>query len=210
MSSTIDAYVTSLASATTGRPTRRTPRLLQEARDHLEDAALAGQARGLSRHQAEIEAVSAFGAVEQVAPAYRAALGLTRVRTAAISLLFIVILQPLVWAGWGYAEGEPTATGPGLVLNDLIEFIGIAYLVACPITLAACSAALRGPERTIMVIRIFGGLALLTGASVMVLALGLNALAPQPVDLLFTTVVTILPMSATLTMSTRGLRLISP
>lgn len=209
MTSAIDDYVIELTTATTGRLSRRTPRLLLEVRDHLEDAAAEGENRGLSRDRAERESIQAFGAVEDIAPAYRAALGFAELRATAIALIAVILVQPLAWGWWEGRNADTTASGPTTVLNSIPELVGLAYLVLCPATLAAGTFLLRRHDTAARLGLALGGLSSVCALSVMILALVLNALDPTMAGMLFTTTVVLIPMSAVLAYTTRGLRIVT-
>lgn len=208
MTTPIDEYIRALDHAATGRSSRRPPRILREVRDHLEDAAAAGEDDGLSRREAEREAVSDFGDVQAVAPEYRAAIGLTRVRGAAIALLALVSAQPLVWAWWdGHRPDAGESGGLSAVLNDVVAVVGTAYVVGCPVLFLLCAFLLRGRDLTVPLTRVLGGFAITIAAAVALLAVALNATGPNATDMAFTAGVVFLPMCAVLVSATRSLRL---
>lgn len=191
-----------------GGPRRRTPRLLREVQDHLEDAATEGQDRGLARDRAELEAIRAFGTVEELAPAYRATLGFSRLRTTAIALMAVILMQPVAWGWWEQSSGDAAATGLVAALSNVPEYVGLAYLVLCPAVLAACGFLHRGRDVAAQLGLAIGGLVSLFACSVMLLALALNVLQTSVPGLLFTAAAVVLPMSAVLASTAQGLRLV--
>lgn len=208
MTTPIDEYIRELHAATTGRVSRRPPRILREVRDHLEDAAASGEDEGLPRHEAEREAVTDFGDVDTVAPEYRAAIGLTRVRATAIALIALMSIQPFAWGWW---EGHRPDSGDSgwlfPALNHAVEMIGTAYLIGCPALLLVCALLLRGRDPVVALTRVIGGFTVACAAMIVVLAIALNTSEPSVIGAAFTTTVVLAPVSAALVSAARGIRL---
>lgn len=208
VASPIDEYVTALAAAVLGRGSRRLPRLLQEVRDHLDDAAAHGVDGGLDPLEAEQRAVATFGAVDQVAPAYRAAIGLSRVRSSSAVLVGLLLLQPLAWSWWqGARDGGRTVSPLAVALNHAVELVGIGSLIGLPMLLAAAGLLQRRYDCAATLTRITGTVVALAAAAVAVLATALNALQPRPLDIAFTALVVALPALAIAVLSARWSRL---
>lgn len=117
MSELFDAYLADLDDALEVWPARR-QRILAEARDHLEDAADAQQARGASRDGAEHEAVAALGAPEALAGSL--ATGYPPPRLAAARWVAELGVTGAVWLSYAAvlgAELSPWALAWALMLQ---------------------------------------------------------------------------------------------
>lgn len=112
----IDDYVRALDHRLTGpRAARRD--LLTEARDSLIDAAEAYGAAGLDRRQAELRAVTEFGALDRIAPQYQRELAAGTARRLALLVAAVPALamafDDLMWRGSSWATAKPS---PGYLL----------------------------------------------------------------------------------------------
>lgn len=121
----IDAYLTALDNALRG-PRRAKADLLAEARDHLVEATEAHQETGLARTPAEHAAITDFGALAEIVPAYQSELDLAQGNRTALATLSLSAAQPLVWAV--FAEINNTPQHPRLV-NDIVENLGGAIIL---------------------------------------------------------------------------------
>ncbi|MEU8223384.1 permease prefix domain 1-containing protein [Kribbella sp. NPDC048915] len=207
----IDEYLAALSKELRG-PRRRKADLLAEARDHLTDAAEAFEADGLDRHAAEQHAVADFGAVEDVAPGYRADLAVSQSRRTAILLFAALIIQPIVWrqGAWSWNSGpdDPSALNDGLQL--LVRYVGTLAIAGAVLAVVAAGVGMRYPvvrEHVTRVTTIFA----LTNASVIgAISLVMGLTSPYPNVLLAVTVVSgfvLLPLVLVAQQATRGLRL---
>ena len=108
--SEVDRYVTGLGAALRG-PRRVRADLLAEARDSLLDAAEAYRAGGASAADADRRAVTEFGTLAQIAPAYQAELAIAQGRRTAVlialALPLLHLLTPLIW----WRSGTPADAG---------------------------------------------------------------------------------------------------
>ncbi|GAB3421595.1 hypothetical protein GCM10027569_51370 [Flindersiella endophytica] len=136
----IDDYIAGLEAALRG--SRRTKAdLLTEARDGLTDVADAYYLHGLSRSEAEEQAVAEFGTVAELAPLYQREIGLAQGRRTALLVALTLIIQPILWT---YVWDALIVRG-----NDQrLPFIDLAtnYLGSTSIVLALVVAALCGPR----------------------------------------------------------------
>lgn len=132
---------------------RTTRRVLDEAGDHLREAVAALEAGGLSRLDAETEAVRRFGPATPIARSasrrsflalvvetLRAALLLGGYGLVAVGVSGLVALVMNVWAGRAFVGGFTGLGGPGpsvaeiaddaVVLRVLAGLVGLSLLVA--------------------------------------------------------------------------------
>jgi len=142
----IDAYVAELSGSLSG-PRRAKRDLLAEARDSLVDSAEAYERRGLNRKAAEHRAVSDFGVVREVAPAYQAELGLAQGRRTALLVILVLAPQHLIW------DNAPS-TGLGIwysLLHASMTWVGGVAIVGSIVATLATGFGLRflGPDRPV-------------------------------------------------------------
>jgi hypothetical protein len=125
----IDAYLAELAAALPrGRAARD---LLDEAREHLHEAAAAGESAGACREDAEREAVREFGGAE-LAPLFRTAAIVCDARRQVVRQL----LGALLLIGWGV-----------VIAHLLPATLGLPTLaVLPPATTHAAAGVLLGPS----------------------------------------------------------------
>lgn len=143
--SPVDAYLTELDARLRG-PRHRKRDLLQEAADHLVDATEANEANGLTRTEAEREAVREFGDTGTIAPAYQAILSVDQSRRLGIALLVVMAVQPFAWAGWHAAIGPNAAAAHGSLadrLDDLVELTGLITIAFASFAVVGCRIGLR-------------------------------------------------------------------
>jgi hypothetical protein len=142
----VDDYLTGLSRALPG-PRRRKADLLAEARDHLTDATEALEADGLSRQQAEREAVADFGGLDEVVPGYRADLAVSQSRRTAVTLCMVLIAQPLVWKEglWSWNQDPVDTNGLNVLLNNLVEIVGGLSMAGAALAVITTGLGLRYP-----------------------------------------------------------------
>ncbi len=128
-------------------PRRRKADLLAEARDHLVDATEAFEADGLDRASAEREAVADFGAVDEVAPGYRAELAVSQSRRTAMLLFLALIIQPIVWQEgvWSWNQDPVRESALNDVLQSLVRGIGMVAIAGAVLAVIAAGVGMRYP-----------------------------------------------------------------
>lgn len=130
----IDTYLSELDNALRG-PRRTRADMIAEARDHLVDATEGYERGGLPRTDAELAAVTDFGRIEEIAPAFQAELGYVQGRRTAGAVLVMSAIQPVVW-GVAFQQLTGAADQP-LLADDLVERLGgIAIVLAAVAVLA--------------------------------------------------------------------------
>jgi hypothetical protein len=127
----IDTYVEELSGALRG-PRRHKADLLAEARDSLVDAAEAYQGRGLDREPAERRAVTEFGAVPQIAPAYQAELAVGQGRRTALIVAAVLATQQFgAELAWRAVDTGPWhSSGAYAFLAEATDIVGLVALAA--------------------------------------------------------------------------------
>ena len=137
----IDDYVGELDRALRG-PRRAKADLLAEARDSLVDAAEAHGRDGLPPEDAEAEAVTEFGAVPDIAPAYQTELGVAQARRTAL-LVFGVLAALQLASRLAWHSGSPSGT------PHPAWYVFLALLVdwCCPAILVAAAGCAVGVHR---------------------------------------------------------------
>jgi hypothetical protein len=134
--STAEAYVTALDRELVG-PGRVRRGLVQEARDHLDDATAAYRRAGRDRTDAERLAVDDFGDLDEIVPAFQTTLAVAASRRTAWMLFAVLSIQPLLWDG-PLGPNQPDPEGLFYaILDNGVEYAGglmiltsIALLVA--------------------------------------------------------------------------------
>jgi hypothetical protein len=128
-------------------------RIVTETREHLQDAAAAGIARGLSPGDADAHAVAAFGAPQDVARAFAAqryagggrvlaaAAVLTVLGLGGLTLLVLAIRPPGVDLGWWLGRASLVL---GLSLWTLAALAGAVRWPRVPLALAGLVVAALG------------------------------------------------------------------
>lgn len=140
---------------------RTTRRLLDEASDHLYTTAAELELGGLSRHEAEVEAVRRFGPVTPIAQAVRRHTFLTLVVETVRSAVFltgcgliavggsgIVALLMNVFAGRGFVGGRTALTGAGPSVQEVADDAVVLRVLAGLVGLAVLAAYLIWHRRT--------------------------------------------------------------
>lgn len=134
---TVVPYLADLDAALVG-PSRARRDLLQEARDHLDDATDAYLRAGYETAEAERQAVVDFGTLDEVAPAFQTTLAVASARRTAWLLLAVLTVQPFVWDG---PFSDHSAPPDGLVfaiLDNGVEYVG-AVMIAAAVVLAVAT-----------------------------------------------------------------------
>lgn len=122
---------------------RTTRRLLDEAGDHLRATADELEATGMSRSEAEAEAVRRFGPIAPVAhavtrhalrdlaaEAVRAAVFLAGCGLVAVGISGLVALAMNVWAGNSFVGGRSVFGGPGASIRETADDAVVLRVIA--------------------------------------------------------------------------------
>ncbi|MEU4196646.1 permease prefix domain 1-containing protein [Kribbella sp. NPDC026611] len=207
----VDVYLAALRKALRG-PHRRKADLLAEARDHLTDATEALEAEGLSRYDAELEAVADFGELDDVVPGYRAELAVSQGRRTAMLLLLALIIQPIVWAQgvWSWNQDASGETALNAFLQDFVRSVGMVVIAGAVLAVIAAGAGMRYPVVRDHVGRVTGLFAL-TG-SILIGLIGIlmtvsNGHLPSLLDISVAGGFVVLPLSFVSLQAARCLRL---
>ncbi|WP_433012845.1 permease prefix domain 1-containing protein [Kribbella sp. CA-294648] len=142
----VEQYLTGLSRALLG-PRRRKADLLAEARDHLLDATEAYEADGFGPREAAERAVADFGDLDEVVPGYRSELAIAQGRRTAVLLVTVLLAQPIVWLEgvWSWNQ-DPVSTSPlVLLLNQLVQLVGMVSMAGSVLALVATGIGLRLP-----------------------------------------------------------------
>lgn len=142
----VETYLTGLSRALSG-PRRRKADLLAEARDSLVDATEAFEVDGLSRQEAEQQAVADFGDLSEVVPGYRAELGIAQGRRTAVMLCLVMLAQPIIWKEgvWAWNQHPVSSGGFAAFLNQLVMVVGSIAITGSVLALVATGLGLRYP-----------------------------------------------------------------
>lgn len=173
----VESYLAELSRALSG-PRRRKADLMAEAHDSLVDATEAFEADGLSRLEAEREAVLDFGDLGEVVPGYRAELGIAQGRRTAVMLCLVMLAQPVVWKEgvWAWTQHPESANAFVALMNQLVMVVGMLAIAGAVLALVATGLGLRYPavrDRATRITAIFaliscvlvGGISICLGAS---------------------------------------------
>ena len=173
----VESYLAELSRALSG-PRRRKADLMAEAHDHLVDATEAFEADGLSRSEAERQAVLDFGDLSEVVPGYRAELGIAQGRRTAVMLCLVMLAQPIVWQEgvWAWTQHPESANAFVALMNQLVMVVGVLAIAGAVLGLVATGLGLRYPavrDRATRITAIFaliscvlvGGISICLGAS---------------------------------------------
>jgi hypothetical protein len=181
----VDDYLIGLGRALPG-PRRRKSDLLAEARDHLTDATEALQADGLSRQQAEREAVADFGELEEVVPGYRADLAVSQSRRTAVMLCMVLIAQPLVWKQglWSWNQDPVDTSGLTVFLNNLVEIVGGLSMAGAALAVIAAGLGLRYPVVREHATRVTAHFALVSSVVISLIGISMASASSHPDGLL--------------------------
>ena len=133
---TVAPYLAELDAALAG-PRRVRRDLLQEASDHLDDATDAYLRGGYSRAEAERQAVTDFGTIDEVAPAFQTTLAVAASRRTAWILLGVLMVQPFAWDGPLSNHAEPPDGLLFAILDKGVEYVGGAMIAAAVLLVIA-------------------------------------------------------------------------
>ena len=138
----IDDYLDELLRRTRA-DARTTRRLLDEASDHLHATAAELHSGGMSRQEAETEAVRRFGPVPPIVHAafrrsflalvfetLRAALFLAGCGLVAVGISGLVVLVMNLWAGRSFVGGETVFPGPGASVQETADDAVVLRVIA--------------------------------------------------------------------------------
>jgi hypothetical protein len=176
----VDAYIAALGRALSG-PGRKKADLLAEARDGLEDATEALEADGLTRWDAEQQAVADFGQLAEVVPGYRAELGYAQGRRTAVLLCLVMLAQPVIWleGSWPWNQHEDGSGPVAVFLNQLVELAGVLSIIGAVLAIVACGAGVRLPAVRNRATRATGIFSLLSSALVGMTAVCMGLSGPS-------------------------------
>lgn len=197
--STAQAYVTALDRELIG-PRRVRRELVQEARDHLDDAAAAYCRAGHDRADAERLAVDDFGDLDEIGPAFQTTLAVASSRRTAWMLLAVLSIQPFLWDG---PLGPHRADPDGLfysILDHAVEYGGGLMILTAVALLVATGignrwfAAGRGIARFTSITAIVAAVSIkATGIAMVLLSTGTS----EPMVWLMFGVFILVPFSVT-------------
>ncbi len=205
-----EEYVVALDDALVG-PARVRRGLVQEARDHLEDATSALRGSGYEPAEAEQIAVARFGPLDDIVPAFQTTLAVASARRTALMLLAVLGLQPFLWDGpLGPHDQRPDPQGALFVMLDhAVEYGGgLMIVVAFALVLASgignrWFAAGRGVARLTSVTAIAAAVSIkVIGVSMVLLSAG-----SDPSAWLLLVVFLAVPLSVTAAQARRTLAL---
>lgn len=116
-----------------------------EARDSLVDVAQSYEAAGYCPAEAEARAVDEFGAVDRIAPRYRAELALSQVRSTALTLFFLLGGQHLLFEyAWGALPAGTPRPGPAYaLLATIVNGVCLATIICAFVAALACGIGAR-------------------------------------------------------------------
>ena len=170
--SVADSYVAALDAALVG-PGRVRRGLVQEARDHLEDATDAYVRAGYAEVESQRRAVEDFGRLEEVVPAFQSTLAVASSRRTAALLLGVLSIQPFLWDGGHQAAENHAPDGLAYAVLDVgIEVVGGLFIVGAALLLLATGIGHRWFDVGRPVARATSALALL--AASMTTAIGVT------------------------------------
>lgn len=177
----IDRYISRLDDALRG-PRRVKRSLLAEARDGLTDAADAYRRAGLEPVEARQRAIADFGAVDEVAPSYRAEIGAAQSRRTALGIVAVLGVQAAVWdRPWPLLSDGPAAPpsgSPAELADTAVEWAGgISMLLAIALVIGARFGA-RRPYAAAAMGRATGMLACAVGGFLVLSSVLLTTLNP--------------------------------
>ena len=205
--STAEAYVAALDDALVG-PARVRRGLVQEARDHLEDATDALRRAGHDRSYSEQQAVADFGALDEIVPAFQTALAVASARRTAWMLLVVLSAQPFLWDGPLGPVQKPNPDGVVYsILDRGVEYGGglmILFTLALVVATGVGNrwfAAGRGIARVTSFTALAAAVSIkVTGVSMLLLSSG-----GDPALWLLLVVFIVVPFSVTATQARRTL-----
>ncbi|NRQ39139.1 hypothetical protein HII36_46050 [Nonomuraea sp. NN258] len=186
----IDDYVADLERTLTG-PYGPKRDLVVEARDSLEDTAVALEAEGLDRAAAERQAVEEFGELTEIAPGYQSELTAVAGRRLGLLLFISIPITVLMWSAlWRLypPEQHVYATQPGWFqpVSRLLDVAQLATGLYGGLALFALSRGARWIRRPHLVTRSLGVLvwAMLPVTGALSLSLSMGVDDPNTLDVL--------------------------
>ncbi|HET9421534.1 MAG TPA: permease prefix domain 1-containing protein [Nocardioides sp.] len=207
--STAEAYVTALDHSLVG-PRRVRRGLVQEARDHLDDASAALSDAGYDRAEAERIAVADFGELDEVVPAFQTTLAVAASRRTALMLLLVLSIQPFLWDGpLGPDHGPPPDGVVFSVLDHAVEYGGSAMILVALGLLVASGIGNRWFTAGRGIARLTAITTLASAASIKLIGLAMVVLSSgtEPGPWLLFLVFIVVPFSVTGTQARRTLAL---
>ncbi len=175
--STAEAYVAALDQSLVG-PRRVRRGLVQEARDHLDDASTSLSDAGYDRAEAERIAVADFGSLDQIVPAFQTTLAVAASRRTAWMLFAVLAIQPFLWDGpLGPDNGPPPDGLAFAILDHAVEWGGGAMIVAALALLVATGVGNRWFAAGRGIARLTAITSLVCAVSIKFLALGMVLLS---------------------------------
>lgn len=208
--STAEAYVAALDQSLVG-PRRVRRGLVQEARDHLDDASTSLSDAGYDRGEAERIAVADFGSLDEIVPAFQTTLAVAAARRTALMLFLVLGAQPFLWDGpLSPHEGHPAPENAVFsVLNNAVEYAGGLMIATAFALLLATGignrwfAAGRGMARLTSITAIASAACIkLMGLSMVLLSSG-----DDPISWLLLAAFIVIPLSFTAAQARRTLAL---
>ncbi|UPK76621.1 permease prefix domain 1-containing protein [Nocardioidaceae bacterium SCSIO 66511] len=197
--SAVDTYVADLGAALHGSA-RAKHDLLQEARDHLVDAADAYVDEGMTMPAAEQRAVRDFGTLPEVAPSYQAILSVGQTRRVGLWMLAAIVAQPFAWEFWAtlpYGQYADARGGVFEYLDAYVETVGAATLVFALLTVVGCGIGTRFLGVRDWVVRLALTSVALSSVLIIVTAMAMVATGvPTLVGIAYAAAVTWAPMTA--------------
>jgi hypothetical protein len=207
--STAEAYVAALDDALVG-PARVRRGLVQEARDHLEDATDALRRAGHDRGYAERIAVADFGTLDEIVAAFQTTLAVAASRRTAWMLFAVLSIQPLLWDGPLGPDNGPQPDGVAFaILNRAIEYGGGLMILVSVAMLVATGIGNRWVAAGRGIARLTSVTTIVCAATLKVMALGMVLLssATQVVPWVLFLVFLVVPLSVTASSARRTLAL---
>jgi hypothetical protein len=175
--STAEAYVAALDQSLVG-PRRVRRGLVQEARDHLEDASESLSDAGYDRAEAERIAVADFGSLDEIVPAFQTTLAVAASRRTAWMLFGALSIQPLLWDGpLGPDNGPPPDGVLFATLDHAIEYGGGLMILTALVLVVATGIGNRWFAAGRGIARVTAVTTLVAAVSLKLMALGMVVLS---------------------------------
>jgi hypothetical protein len=139
------------------------------------------EADGLTRWDAEQQAVADFGQLAEVVPGYRAELGYAQGRRTAVLLCLVMLAQPVIWheGSWPWNQHEDGGRPVAVFLNQLVELAGVLSIIGAALAIVACGAGIRLPTVRKRATRATGIFSLLSSALVGMTAVCMGLSGPS-------------------------------
>jgi hypothetical protein len=207
--STADAYVTALDHSLVG-PRRVRRGLVQEARDHLDDASAALSDAGYDRAEAERIAVADFGDLDEIVPAFQTTLAVAASRRTAWMLLAVLSIQPFLWDGPLGPDNGPSPDGAVFaILDHAVEYGGGAMIIAALALLVATGIGNRWFSAGRGIARLTAITTLVSATSIKLIGMAMVVLSSgtEPTAWLLLALFILVPFSVTASQARRTLAL---